>query len=93
MQNHNPQEQNLNDFTVSKSMLPKHVLFLYALYICLLMMQATQNNRAMVHPTPDLPKVQSPYFFKDVMIMSHRKFLCSNAVTWPLEDGAKVTSD
>ena len=31
MQHHTPEEQNPNDFTVSLSMLPKHILLLYAL--------------------------------------------------------------
>jgi hypothetical protein len=94
MQHHNPVEQNFNVSTVSKSMLPKHVLFLYALLCtCLLMIQATQNNGATVPLTPDLPKVQSPYLSKGKTIMGHRKLLCSNDVTWPLEDGTTVTSD
>jgi hypothetical protein len=55
------------------------------------MIQATQNNEAAVPLTPDLPKVQSEFFFKDVMFMGHRKLLCPNTAIWPLEDGIKVT--
>jgi len=55
------------------------------------MIEANQNNEAAVPLTPNLPKVQPPYFFKDVIFMGHRKLLCTDTVIWRLEDGIQVT--
>jgi hypothetical protein len=57
------------------------------------MIQATQNNEAAVPLTPNLPKVQSPYFSKMRCSWVTKNCCALNTAIWPLEDEIKVPWD